>query len=241
MSAPRLDVLAIGAHPDDAEAACGGLLAKLAARGHRAGICDLTRGELGTNGTPAGRAAEAEAAAHVLGVGVRIQLGLPDGGVDGRDPRQLEALVRLLRAHAPRLVVAPHPRTRHPDHVEAARLVTRARFFAAVPRFAADVAAVARPVHLRAPDYWPVVPSFVVDIGDFLAVKLAALGCYRSQFEAGAGARPTHLNDPAYLRRIETDARHYGRLIGVAAGEGYVVDGAVPIDDPVRDLCGEAS
>ena len=233
MKTTGLDVLALFAHPDDAEVACGGLLAKLAGRGHRVGICDLTRGELGTNGTPETRAEEARAAARALGVESRSQLGLPDGGLDGRDARQLESMVRILRAQAPRLVVGPHVSARHPDHVEAATLLRRAVFFAAVPRFAPDAPAVERPVHLQAADYWPLAPSFVVDIGAQLATKLAALACYRSQFEAGGGARATHLNDPAFLRRVETDARHYGRLIGAAAGEAFVVDGAVPVDDPL--------
>jgi bacillithiol biosynthesis deacetylase BshB1 len=240
VSAARLDVLAVGAHPDDAEAACGGLLAKLAARGYRVGICDLTRGELGTNGTPEGRAAEADEAARVLGLATRVQLGLPDAGLDGRDPEQVRALVRLVRRHAPRVLIGPHAKSRHPDHTEAAALVARAQFLAAVPRFAPEIAAVARPVHWRCPDYWPVRPSFVVDIEAFLPAKLAALGCYRSQFERGAGDQPTQLNDPAYLRRIETDARHYGRLIGAAAGEAFVTDGAVAVDDPVQLFAREA-
>jgi len=111
--------------------------------------------------------------------------------------------------------------------------VRRAVFFTAVPRFAPGTSAGARPVRLQAADYWPLRPSFVVDVSDALAKKLEALRCYRSQFERQGGAVPTHLNDPAFLRRIETDARHYGQLIGVAAGEAYVVDGGVPVDDPV--------
>lgn len=232
-----LDVLAFGAHPDDAETACGGLLAKLARRGYRVAICDLTRGELATNGTPDERAREAEAAARVLGLAARLQLALPDGGLDGGDPRQAEAVVRTLRAEAPRLVLGPHPHARHPDHVEAARLVRRARFFASVARFAPGVGPpVPRPVHLRALDFWPLRPSFVVDIGAELPTKLAALGCYRSQFERGEESRATILNDPAYLQRVETAARHYGALIGSSAGEPYVMDGAVPLDDPVAAL-----
>ena len=234
MSATAMDVVAIGAHPDDVEIACGGLLAKLARRGHRIAICDLTRGELGTNGDPETRAVEAEAAARALGVTTRVQLGLPDAGLDGRDAAQLHAVVAAIRRHAPRLIVAPHPRSRHPDHVEAAALAARARFFAAVPRFLPDLAAVSRPLLLWAPDYWPVTPSFVVDIGDVLEVKLAALRCYRSQFERQADSQPTHLNDAAYWRRIDTDARHYGRLAGVETGEAFVVDGAVLIDDPLQ-------
>jgi len=234
MNDSAYDVIAFGAHPDDAETACGGLLVNLVGRGHRVAICDLTRGELGTNGSPELRGREAAAAARVLGIAARLQAGLPDGGLDGRSVEQQSALVGFLRAHRPRLVIAPHPRSRHPDHAEAAELVRRAVFFAAVPRFAPGTSACARPVRLQAADYWPLRPSFVVDVSAALATKLEALRCYRSQFERqSAAAVPTHLNDPAFLRRIETDARHYGRLIGVAAGEAFVVDGGVPVEDPL--------
>jgi bacillithiol biosynthesis deacetylase BshB1 len=233
VTASEFDLIAIGAHPDDVEIACGGLLAKLARRGYRIAIFDLTRGELGTNGDVDTRAREAEAAADVLGVASRLQLGLPDAGLDGRDAAQLHSLVMALRRHAPRVVVAPHPHSRHPDHIEAAALAARARFFAAVPRFAPQVPAVPRPSLLWAPDYWPVAPSFVVDIGPVLDVKLAALQCYRSQFERHAGSRATHLNDAVFLRRVTSDAHHYGRLAGVEAAEGFVVEGAVLVDDPV--------
>jgi bacillithiol biosynthesis deacetylase BshB1 len=233
MSDTPYDVIAFGAHPDDVETACGGLLVNLVGRGYRVAICDLTRGELGTNGSPEVRAREAAAAARVLGVAARLQSALPDGGLDGRDAEQQSALVELLRTHRPRLVIAPHARSRHPDHAEASELVRRAVFFAAVPRFAPGATPCPRPARLQAADYWPLRPSFVVDIGAALATKIEALRCYRSQFERESGAVPTHLNDPAFLRRVETDARHYGRLIGVAAGEAYVVDGGVPVEDPL--------
>jgi bacillithiol biosynthesis deacetylase BshB1 len=235
-----LDVIAFAAHPDDAEAACGGLLFTLAARGYRVAICDLTRGERGTNGSPEIRAAEAAAAARVLGLAARLQLGLPDGGLDGRASAQLEAVVRAIREHAPRIVIGPHEQSRHPDHLECAQLVRRAQFFCGLQRFLDDVPPVARPVHLRGLDWHPVAPSFVVDISAALTPKLEALRCYGSQFESGPGRAPTVLNDPAWMQRIETNARHYGSLIGRAAGEPYVVDGPVPLDDPVRTFTGEA-
>lgn len=232
-SAPEFDVIAFAAHPDDAEAACGGTLAKLAARGRRVAICDLTRGELGTNGTPEVRAEEARAAARTLGIGARLQAGLPDGGLNAADAEQTACVVRLLRVHAPRLVLAPPPHARHPDHAEASRLVARAVFFSAVPRFAPDTPAVRRPVLLQTGDYWPVTPSFVVDISATLEAKLSALRCYASQFMRGPGSAATHLNDPQYLGRIESDARHYGALAGVRAGEPFRVEGAVAVDDPL--------
>jgi bacillithiol biosynthesis deacetylase BshB1 len=229
-----LDVIAFAAHPDDAEACCGGLLLKLARRGYRTAICDLTRGERGSNGTPVERAREAAAAAAQLGLASRLQLGLADGGLERRAPAQVACVVDLLRAHGPRLIVAPHPRGRHPDHAETSALVRRAHFFCAVHGYGTAHAPVERPVLLFGLDYYPLRPSFVVDVSAELAGKLAALRCYRSQFERAPGSVATLLNDPAYLQRVETAARHYGGQIGRAAGEPFVVEGGVPVDDPVR-------
>lgn len=229
-----LDVIAFAAHPDDSEACCGGLLLKLARRGYRTAVCDLSGGELGSNGTPAERQREAAAAAAVLGLAARLQLGLPDGGLDRRDAEQLAAVVGVLRTHAPRLIIAPHPRSRHPDHAEVTALVRRAQFFCGVRRSGPELPPVVRPALIYGLDYHPLRPSFVVDITAELADKLAALRCYRSQFERQAGSVATLLNDPAYLHRIETNARHYGQRIGCAAGEPYVIEAAVPVDDPVQ-------
>jgi len=237
---PAFDVVAIGAHPDDVEASCGGLLAKLVARGHQVAVCDLTRGELGSNGSPEARAVEAAAAARVLGITTRVGLDLPDGGLDGRDPAQTTAVVRMLRELRPRLVVAPQARARHPDHVEAARLVRRAHFFAAVHRFVADAPAIARPTLIHGLDYDPMRESFVVDVSAWMEIKLAALRCYASQFDRTAGARPTLLNDPAYLERIRMHARWYGDRIGCEAGEPFTYAAGIPVDDPVAILAREA-
>lgn len=229
-----LDVIAIAAHPDDAEACCGGLLLKLGRRGYRTAICDLTRGERGSNGSPEERAREAGEAARVLELSARLQLGFPDGEIDRRDAAQLAALVTLLRTHQPRILVAPHPRGRHPDHDETSALVRRAQFFCAVHGYAPGGPPVRRPVLLYGLDYFPLRPSFVVDVSGEMDGKRAALRCYRSQFERPPGSVATALNDPAYMQRIDTAARHYGEQIGCAAGEPYVVEGGVPVDDPVQ-------
>ncbi len=230
------DVLAFAAHPDDAEAACGGLLAKLAKQGYRTAICDATRGELATNGTVETRQEEAAAAAEVLGVEARFNLDLPDGGLRAEDPEQLRIVVTALRTHAPRVIVAPHDAARHPDHVQLAALVRHAQFWCGVRRHTPEVPPVTRPVLLQALDFHGMTPSFVVDIRDELAAKLRSLRCYASQFERHANDAPTLLNDPAYLARIETNARTYGQLIGSPAGEPYRIDGAVRLDDPVAAL-----
>jgi bacillithiol biosynthesis deacetylase BshB1 len=235
--AHAFDVIAIAAHPDDAEAACGGLLLKLSRRGYRVAICDLTRGELASNGTVAERQQEAERAAGVLELAGRINLGLPDGGLVGDDPEQQRAVVHLLRQSKPALLIAPHEASRHPDHAAATLLARRAQFFCGVHGYDASLPAVDRPVLVRALDFHPMPqPAFVVDIQAELDAKLEALRCYASQFVRGPGRAATLLNDTAYLRRIETNARAYGQLVGCAAGEPYALDAPPRLDDPVATL-----
>ncbi|UCE01953.1 MAG: bacillithiol biosynthesis deacetylase BshB1 [Candidatus Latescibacterota bacterium] len=237
----RLDVIAFAPHPDDAEAACGGLLAKLAGFGYRVAICDLTRGELATNGTVAERRAEAAAASRALRLASRLNLELPDGGIRAHAEEQLGRVVALLRASQPRVIIGPHEAARHPDHLETHGLVRQAQFWCGVARRFPDLPPVQRPLLLRALDYHGMTPSFVVDISEQLDAKLQALRCYRSQFERGADSAPTLLNDPAYLERIVTNARTYGQLIGRRAGEPYAIDSAVMLDDPIAVLAPENS
>lgn len=222
-AAPRapLDLLAVGAHPDDVEISCGGTLALAAAQGLEVGILDLTRGELGTNGTPEIRAAEAEQAARALGVAGRWNAALPDGGVHAHDRAQVRTLVSLLRALRPDVVVTHFPRDRHPDHVAASELADRAIYLAGLRRFDAEGEAF-RP---RA-RYWfasrmGFTPSFVVDVTSVWDVKRSAIEAHRSQVARDADARPTPLNREGFLEFVESRARHYGGMIGVKYGEPF--------------------
>ena len=217
-----LDLLAIGAHPDDVEISCGGTLATAAAQGHSVGILDLTRGELGTNGTPELRAEEAAQAARALGVRGRWNAALPDGAIHAHDVAQVRALVSLLRALRPDVVVAHFHRDRHPDHVAASELTDRAIYLAGLRRFDAEGA----PFRPRA-RYWfasriGFTPSFVVDVTPVWDVKRAAIEAHRSQVSRDhAGAKPTALNREGFLDFIESRARHYGGMIGVRYGEPF--------------------
>lgn len=229
-----LDVLVLAAHPDDAELGCGGWLALAGIRGQRAGVVDLTRGELGTNGTPEIRAAEAAAAAGVLGLAVRDNLGLPDGGVSAEDPGQLAAVVAAVRKYRPRLLVAPWLEARHPDHAATARLADKAMFFAGLARYRADLGAPFRPVRAIAyPERRDVAAAFVVDVTAVYDRKRAAAACHASQF-GGAGS-PTVLTGPVLGAEDLTAVRdrYFGATIGVAYGEPYLVAGPVPISDPL--------
>jgi bacillithiol biosynthesis deacetylase BshB1 len=235
----RLDILACGAHPDDMEIACGGLLLKMVRRGYRVAICDLTRGELASNGTPEIRQQEASAAGQVLQLSERFNLGLPDGALNAESPDQLLALVRLLRQQQPRMLIGPDGGGRHPDHAATNELVRRAQFFCGVAGYDRDTTSVLRPVHLQALDFHPMQASFVVDISDELPDKLKAIRCYRSQFEADEGSVPTLLNGSRFLQRITTNAATYGQQIGCAAGEPFRIEGVVPLEDPLVTLAGD--
>lgn len=219
-----IDLLAFGPHPDDIEIGLGGTAARHAALGHRVGLCDLTRGELGSNGTPEERLAEAEAARAVLGAAERINLGLPDGGLDPADRDQVRLVAALVRRWRPAAVALPYWGDRHPDHVAASALVSEAVFRAGLRRYAAEGEAW-RPEWLCyyfINDAAP--PSFVVDVSAVYARKREALACHRTQFQpAGPDAAATRLTSPVFLRLVESRDAQFGALAGVEFAEGIVV------------------
>jgi N-acetylglucosamine malate deacetylase 1 len=221
--AGAVDLLVFGPHPDDLEIGLGGAIAKHVSLGHRVGLCDLTRGELGTNGGPEERVKESEAARAALGADWRENLGLPDGDIGG-DPSHRRAIVELIRRARPKTIAVPYDRDRHPDHVAASRLLTRAAFLSGLARYHATG------------DKWradwllyyfindSTRPSFVVDVSAHYDTKRAALACHRSQFAPpSAGAAATRLNTPRFQQLIESRDAQFGALIGVDYAEGVVV------------------
>lgn len=218
---PPLEILAIGAHPDDVEISCGGTVALAAAQGFSVGILDLTR-ELSTNGTPEERAEEAAEAARVLGVPARRNAGLADGGIDARDPHQVRCVAGMLRTLRPRVLLSHFPRDRHPDHVEASRLVDRASYLAGLRRFSAEGNPFRPEVRYFFASRVGFEPSFVVDITPQWDAKRRSILAHRSQvLRQGQEPRPTPLNDPDFMDRIEARARHFGSQIGVRYGEPF--------------------
>lgn len=218
-----LDLLAFGAHPDDIEIGLGGSIARHAAEGRRVGLCDLTAGELGSNGTPEERRAEATAASEVLGAVSRENLGWPDGGITG-DATQLRAAVDCIRRHKPRTVAIPYGQDRHPDHVAASQVLTLACHRSGLRRFETDHEAW-RPEWVC---YYFIndsaTPSFVVDVSDWYETKRAALACHRSQFApAGEGVVATRLVGKGFQQLIESRDAQFGALAGVAFAEGVIV------------------
>lgn len=226
-----LHLLALGPHPDDVELSCGGWLARAATEGHRVGIVDLTQGELATNGTVEVRAAEAAEAARLLGVAQRVNLGLGDGALRADDDDQLAAIVGVIRATRPGLLLAPHREARHPDHRAAGSLATAAHFWAGVRRFRPDLGDAFRPARLlHYPQRHELRPDFVVDVSDVYDTKRAAVAAHASQFGDGD---PTLINQPLGVQAFEVRDRYWGATIGVAHGEPYLLGAPVPLSDPI--------
>jgi bacillithiol biosynthesis deacetylase BshB1 len=218
-----VDLLVFGPHPDDIEIGLGGTVARHVARGMTVGLCDLTAGELGSNGTVEARRAEAEAAARVLGVAWRENLGWPDGGI-GATPDHVRDAAACIRRRQPRVVAVPHGRDRHPDHVAASDVLTRAVFNAGLRRYDAGGEA-------WRPDWVcyyfindATAPSFVIDVSDSYTRKRQALDCYASQFApAGSDAVATRLTAASFRQLIESRDAQFGARAGVAFAEGVVV------------------
>lgn len=224
------DAVFFGAHPDDIELTAGGLAALLASHGHAVVLVDLTRGERASRGTPEARATEAAAAARELGVAGRENLGLPDLGLHRSDRAQLEAVVRCLRAHRPALVVAPHVKDAHPDHVEASHLVRRACYLAGLAGYVAG-AGRHRPDQLLYALYRGTArPHLVVDVTPVWERRAAALRAHASQLEGTPGPE-TYLTDPGFFAEVEGRARGFGSLIGARFGEGYRAPGPLAVRD----------
>jgi bacillithiol biosynthesis deacetylase BshB1 len=227
-------VLALGPHPDDVEIATAGTLLLLQQAGRRLAVVDCTHGEKGSRGTAAERNAEAQAAAQLLGLELRTNLGLPDTRVRA-DDAATNALVELLRGIKPALFLAPHVLDVHPDHVAAAQLAGRAFFLAGLRNYEPQLGPPHRPrVLLRYPGNVPVLPSCVVDVTPVAAKKAEVVRCYRSQL--GPPDRAHLVLGLDVLERAEVRDRFHGASIGVAFGEAFCADGPLAVADPLALL-----
>ena len=220
-----VDLLVFGPHPDDIEIGFAGAIAAHVAQGYAVGMCDLTRGELGSNGTPEQRESEGEAAREVLGAAWRVNLRWPDGGITGSDD-QIASAVRLIRAARPRTIALPFWEDRHPDHRAACDAVTRAVFNAGLRRYEApggDPAWRADWVcHYFINDAIEV--SFAIDVSAHYPVKRRALACHRSQFApSDPGRVDTRLTASTFMQMVESRDALLGARTGVAYAEGVVV------------------
>lgn len=237
----KLDLLAIAAHPDDVELTCGGTLLKMAQRNYKTGILDLTRGEMGTRGTPETRAKEAAAAAKVLRVSWRGTLSVPDSDVQPSRQHKLR-LAQVIRELRPHTVILPYWEARHPDHYHAATLSYEGCFLAGLKQLPIEGEA-HRPFKiLYSTSYASVRPTFVVDITQQFEARRKAILAYGSQFQQ----KNRHKKSKVFLAidRLDDEmnqlARHYGQMIGVKYGEPFLQKELVAVDDvinmPVRSI-----
>jgi bacillithiol biosynthesis deacetylase BshB1 len=233
------EVLAIAAHRDDVEQTCGGTLIRMAVRGLRTAILDLTQGEAGTRGTAEERAAEAADAARLLGVSWRQALDLPDGAVQNTLENRIK-IVRVLREVRPRVVILPYGQARHPDHATVAPLGYEACFLSGLAKVDTGT-----PPHrpfkiVYASLYADVRPSFIVDITPFIEQRHAALMAYRSQYANQASGGGLFVPEEEIRERTFAEARHYGLLAGVKYGEPFVQKEVGLVDDltliPVQSI-----
>jgi bacillithiol biosynthesis deacetylase BshB1 len=235
----QADVLAIAAHRDDVEQTCGGALLRMASRGLRTAILDLTRGEAGTRGTAEERAREAAEAAKLLGVGWRDALDLPDGDVENTFDNRIK-IARVVRLLRPRVVILPYWQARHPDHAIVATLGYEACFLAGLAKVDTG-AAPHRPFKIvYASLYADVRPSFVVDITPFIEQRHTALMAYKSQYANQATGGALFVPEEEIRERTFAEARHYGLLAGVKYGEPFVQKEVGLVDDltlvPVQSM-----
>jgi bacillithiol biosynthesis deacetylase BshB1 len=232
MSAPY-DVLAIGPHPDDVEIFCGGTVALMVRQKRQVAILDLTQGEMGTRGSAELRAQEAETARIAMGVHVRQNLGLPDAGITNDDNTRA-ALVQVIRQLRPRVVIAPAPRGRHPDHRRTTELVRDACFLAGLKRYAPGDHEPFRPFKLLhvityREDYTK--PTFVVNITAQFERKLNAIKVYGSQFDGTTQAGEVYPNGEPLYDMVRHHAAHYGSLIRAQYGEPFFTDETMDVAD----------
>lgn len=225
----KLDILAFAAHPDDVELACSGTVIKHVKAGKKAGVVDLTRGEMGTRGTPEIRDLEAESAAKIMGLSVRDNLRFRDVYFTNDEIHQLE-VVKKIRKYQPEIVLANAIHDRHPDHTKASQLVSQACFMAGLSKMETDVDGKTqkewRPkaiYHYVQSSY--VQPDFVVDVSEVWEQKMESIRAYGSQFHNSNSDEPeTFISSSQFLDLIEARSLDLGKTIGTSRGEGFTVE-----------------
>ncbi len=238
-----VDVLAFAAHPDDVELCAGGIVCRLVRDGYRVGIVDLTQGQLGSRGTPEGRIEESKAAARVMAIHARENLGMMDGAIENTSHARLP-VIRALRTYQPHIVLLNAPECRHPDHGAAARLVGDALFYSGLRMIETRDAGGAaqephRPSHaLHYMQSIPFAPSLVVDVSDVWEQRMEALHAFGSQFhtpgadDSGDDQPQTFISNPAFHAFAESQARAFGYRVGAAFGEPLLYrHGPIGVDD----------
>lgn len=232
----KLDILAIGVHPDDVELSCMGTLLAHKAKGYKVGILDLTKGELGTNGDAFIRLEEVAASNAISGITVRDNLGMADGFFEHNE-RNLRLIISKIRAYQPDIVLANAVSDRHPDHGRAAKLTADACYYAGLSRIETELNHVTqqkwRPkaVYHYIQDY-NLTPDLVIDVSTFVDQKIETIQAFKTQFFTGAdGNTDTPISGESFLEFIKAKMRTYGRHIGVEYAEGYTVNRTIGASD----------
>ena len=225
----KVDILAIGAHPDDVELGCGGTLAKLILEGKKAAIVDLTQGELGTRGTNITRAQEAASASEILGISARENLKMKDGFILNSEEYQIQ-IVKMIRKYQPEIVLANAIDDRHPDHAKAAKLVSDACFLSGLVKIETELDGENqkqwRPKQVFHYIQWKhITPDFVIDISNFMQKKIEACLAYKTQFYDPDSKEPmTPIATKDFLESLTYRAQDLGRLSGVEFAEGFTTE-----------------
>lgn len=229
-----LDMLAVGAHPDDVDLTIGGLVARMTRMGKKVGILDLTRGEMGSRGTPESRESEAKAAAEILGVESRQNLDLGDGQLlPSLESRR--RVIEVIRRERPEIVVAPYWEDLHPDHAHAGQIVLESFYPSGFVHYPAEGEAYRPRGMLFFQSHFRFDPSFVVDTTETFEAKMEAVRCFASQLhQEGIDGPKTNISHPEFLQRIEARDRHYGALIGKKFGEPIFSPRVLRIDNPLE-------
>ncbi|MEW4924552.1 bacillithiol biosynthesis deacetylase BshB1 [Algibacter sp. 2305UL17-15] len=231
----KLDILAIGAHPDDVELGCGATIAKEIANGKKVGIIDLTKGELGTRGTAEIRAAESSNAANILGVATRLNMGFADGFFINDKAHQL-ALIKMIRKFQPEMVLCNAIDDRHIDHGKGSSLVRDACFLSGLIKIETEddgtIQKSWRPKHVYHYIQWKnLEPDVVVDVSGFINVKMEAVLAYETQFYNEKSKGPeTPISSKNFTDSVIYRARDLGRLVGVSHAEGFTVERYAAVD-----------
>lgn len=225
----KVDVLAIGAHPDDVELGCGGTIAKLISEGKKVAILDLTQGELGTRGTNETRAIEAKNAAEILGISARVNLKMKDGFLINSEEYQLR-IIKAIRTYQPEIVFCNAVDDRHPDHAKAAKLASDACFLSGLIKIETEESGKKqekwRPKQVFHYIQWKnLEPDFVIDISGFLDKKIESCLAYKTQFYDPTSTEPTTpISSKSFLDSITYRAQDLGRLAGVEHAEGFTTE-----------------
>lgn len=225
----KVDILAIGAHPDDVELGCGGTLAKLISEGKKVAIVDLTQGELGTRGTNVTRAQEAASASEILGISARENLKMKDGFILNSEEYQIQ-IVKMIRKYQPEIVLANAVDDRHPDHAKAAKLVSDACFLSGLVKIETELDGENqkqwRPKQVFHYIQWKhITPDFVIDISNFMQKKIEACLAYKTQFYDPNSNEPmTPIATKDFLESLTYRAQDLGRLSGVEFAEGFTTE-----------------